>query len=50
VNPLSPRWGLSISHFPHGLRRGLHSYAAARLTYCAWSTGTPKIRSSHSHI
>jgi hypothetical protein len=28
---LSPRWGLSVSHFPHGLRRGLHSYAALRL-------------------
>jgi hypothetical protein len=23
---LSPRWGLSVSRFPHGLRRGLHSY------------------------
>jgi hypothetical protein len=28
---LSPRWGLSVSRFPHGLRRGLHSYAASRL-------------------
>ena len=28
---LSPRWGLSVSRFPHGLRRGLHSYAALRL-------------------
>ena len=28
---LSPRWGLSVSRFPHGLRHGLHSYAALRL-------------------
>jgi hypothetical protein len=28
---LSPRWGLSVSRFSHGLRRGLHSYAALRL-------------------
>ena len=25
---LSPRWGFSVSHFSHGLRRGLHSNAA----------------------
>jgi hypothetical protein len=30
-NCLSPRWGLSASLFGHGLRRGLHSYAALRL-------------------
>jgi hypothetical protein len=28
---LSPRWGSSVSCFPHGLRRGLHSCAALRL-------------------
>ena len=29
---LSPRWGLCLlPTFPHGLRRGLHSFAASRL-------------------
>ena len=28
---LSPRWGLLVSAFPHGLRCGLHSYATPRL-------------------
>jgi len=28
---LSPRWGSSILHSAHGLRRGLHSFAASRL-------------------
>jgi hypothetical protein len=28
---LSPLRGLIIVHFPHGLRRGLHSFAASRL-------------------
>ncbi len=28
---LSPRWGFAMFHFSHGLRSGLHSFAASRL-------------------
>jgi hypothetical protein len=45
---LSPRWGFLVSrHFSHGLRRGLHSYAAARLK--AWIVIPLRRRGSGSH-
>jgi hypothetical protein len=38
---------LLVSHFSHGLRRGLHSYAASRLKI--WSVTPPRRRNSSSH-
>jgi hypothetical protein len=36
---LSPLWGSFISRlFTHGLRRGLHSFAALRLGPALWKT------------
>ena len=44
---LSPRWGWSVSTFPHGSRRGLHSYAASRLK--TRGPVPPRRRNSSSH-
>ncbi len=47
---LSPRWGLLVSAFPHGLRRGLHSYAATRLkpSRCVGRVADPALHELHT--